>query len=85
KGTGNMEMVLSRDLADRRIWPAIDISQSGTRREEKILAPEILEGVTMLRRSLISLSPVEAMEQLTRTLAKFPSNAEFLSRIQKVL
>lgn len=85
KGTGNMEMVLSRDLADRRIWPAIDISRSGTRREEKILAPEILDGVTMLRRSLISLTPVDAMEQLTRTLEKFPTNEEFLSKIRNVL
>ena len=85
KGTGNMEMVLSRDLADRRIWPSIDITRSGTRREEKILAPEILEGVTLLRRSLISLTPVDAMEQLTKTLLKFPSNTEFLSRIQAVL
>lgn len=85
KGTGNMEMVLSRDLADRRIWPAIDISRSGTRREEKILAPEVLEGATMLRRSLISLTPVDAMEQLTRTLHKFDSNAEFLRKIKAVL
>lgn len=85
KGTGNMEMVLSRDLADRRIWPAIDIAKSGTRREEKILSPETLDGVTMLRRSLISLSSVEAMEQLTRTLMKFQTNDEFLSRIQAVL
>lgn len=85
KGTGNMEMVLSRELADRRIWPAIDITRSGTRREEKILSPEVLEGVTLLRRSLISLSPVEAMEQLTRTLAKFPSNADFLARIKAIL
>ncbi|MCP4786138.1 MAG: transcription termination factor Rho [Fuerstiella sp.] len=85
KGTGNMEMQLSRDLADRRIWPSIDISRSGTRREEKILDPETLEGVTMLRRSLISLSPVDAMEQLTKTMEKFPSNEEFLSRIQAVL
>ena len=85
KGTGNMEMVLSRDLADRRIWPAIDISRSGTRREEKILDPEVLEGVTMLRRSLISLTPVDAMEQLTRTLARFSPNAEFLTKIQSVL
>ena len=85
KGTGNMEMQLSRDLADRRIWPSIDISRSGTRREEKILDPETLEGVTMLRRSLISLTPVDAMEQLTKTMGKFPTNAEFLSRIQAVL
>jgi transcription termination factor Rho len=85
KGTGNMEMVLSRDLADRRIWPAIDITKSGTRREEKILSPDVLEGVTMLRRSLISLSPVEAMETLTKTLAKFPTNADFLARIKQIL
>jgi len=85
KGTGNMEMVLSRDLADRRIWPSIDVSKSGTRREEKILSPEVLEGTTRLRRSLISLNPVEAMEQLTRTMEKFTSNQEFLRRIQAVL
>ena len=85
KGTGNMEMVLSRDLADRRIWPSIDITKSGTRREEKILTPEVLEGVTLLRRSLISMSPVEAMEQLTKTLQRFPSNADFLARIKQIL
>lgn len=85
KGTGNMEMMLSRDLADRRIWPSIDITRSGTRREEKILPPDMLEGITMLRRSLISLSPVEAMEQLTRTMEKFPTNREFLTRIKAVL
>ncbi len=85
KGTGNMEMVLSRDLADRRIWPSIDISKSGTRREEKILDPNLLEGITMLRRSLISMSPVEAMEQLTKTMDKFPTNSEFLTRIRAVL
>ena len=85
KGTGNMEMVLSRDLADRRIWPAIDIGKSGTRREEKILDEHSLEGITMLRRSLISLSPVEAMEQLTRTLERFPTNPEFLEKVRSVL
>jgi transcription termination factor Rho len=85
KGTGNMEMVLSRQLADRRIWPSIDIQQSGTRREEKILSPDTLEGVTMLRRSLLSLSPVEGMEQLTRILQKYPSNKEFLSKIRSIL
>ena len=85
KGTGNMEMVLSRDLADRRIWPAIDVSRSGTRREEKLLPPETLEGITMLRRSLISLSPVEAMEQMTKTMEKFPSNQIFLEKIRQIL
>ena len=85
KGTGNMEMVLSRELAERRIWPAIDISKSGTRREEKILSPEVLEGVTLLRRSLVSLSPVEAMEQLTRILQKYPTNADFLAKVRSIL
>ena len=85
KGTGNMELVLSRDLADRRIWPAIDITKSGTRHEEKLFAEDALESVIMLRRSLISLSPVEAMEQLTRTLDRFPTNAEFLKKVKAIL
>lgn len=85
KGTGNMELVLSRDLADRRIWPAIDITRSGTRHEEKLLGREILDSVTQMRRSLISLSPVEAMETLTRTLEKFQSNREFLVRVKAML
>ncbi|MEP3481865.1 MAG: transcription termination factor Rho [Fuerstiella sp.] len=85
KGTGNMEMVLSRDLAERRIWPAIDIGSSGTRREEKILDPEVMEGVTMLRRSLIKFSPVEAMEQMTRMLSRFDTNDEFLKKITAML
>jgi len=85
KGTGNMELVLDRQLADRRIWPAMNIQQSGTRREELILGKETLEGVTLLRRSLISMSPVEAMEQLIRTLARFPTNAEFLKKIRSIM
>lgn len=85
KGTGNMEMVLNRKLADRRIWPSIDVGLSGTRREEMILSEENLEGVTLLRRSLVSLEPVEAMEQLIRTLERFPSNAEFLKKIRSIM
>ena len=85
KGTGNMELVLNRQLADRRVWPAIDIGMSGTRREELILTTEELEGVTMLRRSLVSLNPIEAMEQLAKTLQRFPSNKEFLARIRTIL
>jgi transcription termination factor Rho len=81
KGTGNMELVLDRKLADRRIWPAIDISQSGTRREEKLLPPETLHAVTMLRRTLATMHPVDAMEQLTSKLAKFKSNREFIDLI----
>ncbi len=81
KGTGNMELVLDRRLADRRVWPSIDISQSGTRREELLLDEETLESVTMLRRTLSSMHPVEAMEQLTKQLSRFESNKEFIKLI----
>jgi transcription termination factor Rho len=81
KGTGNMELVLDRRLADRRVWPAIDITQSGTRREELLLDAETLNAVTMLRRTLNTMHPVEAMEQLTKQLARFPSNKEFIRLI----
>jgi transcription termination factor Rho len=81
KGTGNMELVLDRKLADRRVWPAIDISQSGTRREEKLLDPNTLNSINMLRRTLSTMHHVEAMEQLTKQLAKFKSNREFISLI----
>jgi transcription termination factor Rho len=81
KGTGNMELVLDRRLADRRLWPAIDIQLSGTRKEERLLdAPSLLR-ITLLRRSLSELKPLEAMDSLTRQLAKFPSNLAFLDRI----
>lgn len=81
KGTGNMELVLDRRLADRRVWPSIDISQSGTRREELLHDEETLETVTMLRRTLSSMHPVDAMEQLVKQLGRFESNAEFLKLI----
>jgi transcription termination factor Rho len=81
KGTGNMELVLDRKLADRRIWPAMDITQSGTRREEKLLPPEVLHAVTALRRMLSTMHPVDAMEQLTTKLGKFASNQEFIELI----
>jgi transcription termination factor Rho len=83
KGTGNMEMVLERKLSDRRIFPALDISQSGTRKEERLLAPDVLQRVTLLRRSLVSLNPVTAMESLVRELSKSESNAAFLERIKR--
>jgi len=81
KGTGNMEVVLDRRLSDRRVWPAIDLQQSGTRKEERLLDPETFARVTLLRRSLSELKPVEAMESLIRQLAKYPSNAVFLEKI----
>ncbi len=81
KGTGNMEVVLDRRLADRRVWPSIDISQSGTRREELLHDEETYEAVTMLRRTLSSMHPCDAMEQLTTQLKRFESNAEFIKLI----
>lgn len=81
KGTGNMELVLDRKLADRRIWPAMDITQSGTRREELLLDRETLHAVTMLRRTLTTMPHVEAMEQLTRQLSRFKTNQEFVNLI----
>ena len=81
KGTGNMELVLDRKLADRRVWPAIDISQSGTRREELLHDDETYEAVTMLRRTLSSMHPCDAMEQLTKQLGRFESNDEFIKLI----
>ena len=81
KGTGNMELVLDRRLADRRVYPAMDISQSGTRKEERLLPPLVHERVTLLRRSLVQLSPVLAMEGLVQKLAKTQSNEEFLEKI----
>jgi transcription termination factor Rho len=81
KGTGNMELVLDRKLADRRVWPAIDITQSGTRREELLLAPDTLHAVTMLRRTLTSMHHVEAMEQLVKQLGRFKTNDEFIKLI----
>jgi transcription termination factor Rho len=78
KATGNMELHLDRRLVDRRVYPAIDISRSGTRREELLLDPKELELVYRLRRVLSDLNPVEAVELLKSRLAKTRSNAEFL-------
>lgn len=79
KGTGNMEIVLDRRLADRRIWPAIDIHLSGTRKEELLLPQDILHKVWLLRKVLAPLSPVECMEFLLEKMRDTKSNEEFLS------
>jgi transcription termination factor Rho len=78
KGTGNMELHLDRRLVDKRVWPAIDINRSGTRKEELLLHPSEIERVRALRRVLSDMHPVEAMELLTTRLRKTRSNAEFL-------
>jgi transcription termination factor Rho len=78
KGTGNSELHLTRKLVEKRIWPAIDISASGTRREELLLDPKELELVIRLRKVVSDMSVVEAMELLRGRMAKTKSNAEFL-------
>jgi transcription termination factor Rho len=84
KGTGNMEIVLDRTLAERRVWPAIDIGLSGTRRDERLLPPETLQSVTMLRRALSTMPPAKAMEELAARLGKYASNYQFLDMIRNV-
>ena len=78
KGTGNAELHLDRRLVDRRVYPAIDINASGTRREELLLDKKELELVYRLRRVLSDMNPVEAVELLKGRLEKVPSNAQFL-------
>jgi len=81
KGTGNMELHLDRNLADRRIWPAIDITKSGTRKEELLLDQEELRRIRILHRMLNEMNPIESVELLKDRLAKTQSNAEFLMSI----
>lgn len=83
KGTGNMEIVLDRRLADRRIWPAIDIHLSGTRKEELLLPKDILHKVWLLRKVLSPLSPVECMEFLIEKMKETKNNEEFLSKMNQ--
>ena len=83
KGTGNMEVHLDRKLADRRVFPTIDIQKSGTRKEELLLSKEDLARVYVLRRVLTPLSAVEAMELLLSKMSKTKTNAEFLSAMQQ--
>jgi len=84
KGTGNMEIHLDRKLVDKRVFPAIDIQKSGTRKEELLLKKEDLNRVWVLRKVLTPLSSVEAMELLLDKMAKTKSNADFLAQMQKM-
>ncbi len=78
KGTGNMEIVLSRAISEQRIWPAIDVHKSGTRMENLLFDPQEAEFVTLLRTALADLTPVDAMENLLRRMKKTATNVEFL-------
>ena len=81
KGTGNMELILDRKLSDRRLYPAIDIPKSGTRKEEKLFATKNLEAIRKLRRTMVDLNPIEAMETLTAALKKNKTNDELLAKL----
>ncbi len=83
KGTGNMEIHLDRKLADRRIWPAIDINKSGTRKEELLLPQEVLNRVWILRKLLSPLNPVDCMEFLLDKMKDTKNNAEFLAAMNR--
>ena len=82
KGTGNMELVLSKKLSERRIWPAIDLPASGTRKEELLLGPEVARKSGRMRRDLVARDPVQAMQALLKALQKTPNNEEFLKSFQ---
>jgi len=83
KGTGNMELVLTRELANRRIYPAIDILKSGTRREELLVPPEKLQRIHILRRFLADMNPTEAMTFLLDKMRNTKNNAEFLATMNR--
>jgi transcription termination factor Rho len=80
KGTGNMEIVLSREAANQRVFPALDIANSSSRREELLINSKELENVRVLRRALTSLKPVEGARKIVELLNKYPTNAELLDR-----
>jgi transcription termination factor Rho len=81
KGTGNMELVLDRKVSEQRIYPAVDIFLSGTRREELLLPEEQLHKINVIRRGLAGHKPIEAIERLLHFVRKYPTNAEMLKSI----
>ena len=84
KGTGNMEIVLSREISSRRIFPAIDISKSGTRKEELLIPADELQQIRKIRGVLADMGRVEAMKGLVEQLQKYSSNKEFLAVLNKL-
>jgi len=83
KGTGNMEIVLDRKLSDRRVFPAIDINKSGTRKEELLLPPDDLNRIWILRKLFSPLNPVDAMEFLLDKMQGTRDNSEFLASMNR--
>lgn len=84
KGTGNMEMVLDRKLSEKRVFPAIDIPKSGTRREDLLLTEDELEAINIMRRALNGLKPEEAVDKILDIFAKTRDNAEFVQTVKKM-
>ncbi len=82
KGTGNMELVLDRRLVEKRVYPAVDINKSGTRKEDLLLAPDVLQKMWLLRKVLNPLNPVEAMEWLQDKMSGTKSNKDFLDKMK---
>jgi transcription termination factor Rho len=83
KGTGNMELVLDRKLADKRSFPAIDLNRSGTRKEELLLAEDVLSRMWILRKFMNELNPVEAMEFLINKINETKTNKKFLESMNQ--
>jgi transcription termination factor Rho len=81
KGTGNTEIVLSRQLFEKRIFPAVDIAKSGTRKEEKLYSPDVIERIQKIRRVMASMTPDRAMDGLLKLMAKHPTNEELLNAL----
>lgn len=84
KGTGNMELVLDRKLSERRVFPAIDIPKSGTRREDLLLASDELEAINIIRKALNGLKPEEAVDKVLDMFAKTRNNQEFVNMVKKI-
>ena len=84
KGTGNMEMVLDRKLSEKRVFPAIDIPKSGTRRDDLLLEPEELAAVNEMRKAINGLKPEEAVEKIIDLFVRTKSNQEFINMVSKI-
>lgn len=84
KGTGNMEMVLDRKLSEKRVFPAISIPKSGTRREDLLLSDEELQAINVIRKALNSMKPDEAVEKVIDMFVRTRNNDEFVKMIQKI-
>ena len=84
KGTGNMEMILDRKLSEKRVFPAIDIPKSSTRREDLLLSPDELEAINIIRKALNGMKADEAVEKILDMFARTKNNNEFVNMVKKM-